>query len=405
MAKTFLNYREEVGRYALPGRIKLELVRVFEKNNVATVKGRVGSQTSSYRTREARLSITCAALVELRDICGFKIEMVSALSKKHLEALGHHWEARGQKPATIDNKFSTIRTFAEWIGKRGMVEASHKYVVNPESAKRRLNATEDKSWAGHGIDARELIEKVKCDDERVGVALQLCREFGLRITEALMFRPWEDIAHGFVMLSHGTKGGRSRPVRIESVEQRNALEATKNLTSKRESLIPKDTTSAKWTRHVYAVLARHGITKSGIGITVHGLRHERFHQMWRERTGIEPPIRGGLVRALDPALVKETREEITNTAGHSDLRKAGAYLSTPRTTGQEAQRLREQEATLIAELRAGKNQSEAAKVLGVNRARVTHIKTKMLAQGRWPQDLDQRNAPAIPVKTTEGQPV
>ena len=385
MAKTILNYREEIGKYRLPSRIKSELVRVFDKNNSTTVKGRAGSPTSSYRTREARLSVTCAALVELREACGFKIETVEALSQKHLEALGRHWEAAGQKPATIDNKFSTLRTFAEWIGKRGMVQASHHYVVNPENAKRKLNATEDKSWVGHGVDARELIEKVKCDDERVGVALALCREFGLRITEALMLRPWEDTIGEFIFLSHGTKGGRPRRVGIESVEQRLALEAAKRLTSKRESLIPRDTTSAKWTRHVYAVLARHGITKSGIGITVHGLRHERFHEMWRAKTGVEPPIRGGQVRALDPALVQATREEITRTAGHSDLRKAGAYLSTPRTTGQEAQRLREQEESLIAKIKSGLNQAEAARQLGITRSRVTHIKTKLLKQGRWPE--------------------
>ena len=385
MAKTVLNYREEIGKYRLPSRIKSELVRVFDKNNSTTVKGRAGSPTSSYRTREARLSVTCAALVELREACGFKIETVAALSQKHLVALGHHWEATGQKPATIDNKLSTLRTFAEWIGKHGMVKASHHYVVNPESAKRRLNATEDKSWAGHGIDARELIEKVKCDDERVGIALLLCRAYGLRIAEAFMLRPGEDVVNGVIALAHGTKGGRARVLKIETEDQRMAIAEAQRIAFKRESLIPRDYTSKRWMTHVYKVLARHGITKSGIGITVHGLRHERFHELWRERTGSEPSIRGGNVRTLDPDVVMDARREITRTAGHSDLRKAGAYLSTPRTTGQEAQRLREQEESLIAKIKSGLNQAEAARQLGITRSRVTHIKTKLLKQGRWPE--------------------
>ncbi|MDC0336579.1 hypothetical protein OAN24_06780, partial [Pseudodesulfovibrio sp.] len=76
-----------------------------------------------------------------------------------------------------------------------------------------------------------------------------------------------------------------------------------------------------------------------IGWTLHSNRHERFHRMYVEHTGFQPPNQHSSVEAFQhaaqntagpewPRLDAEARDDIEQTAGHSAGRRdvSDAYL-------------------------------------------------------------------------------
>jgi integrase len=53
------------------------------------------------------------------------------------------------------------------------------------------------------------------------------------------------------------------------------------------------------------------------GITSHGLRHEYLQNLYKEQTGLEPPVRGGDPEQIPVDLEKAARQEVAEQAGHS----------------------------------------------------------------------------------------
>lgn len=107
---------------------------------------------------------------------GFRMQTVMSLRGKHIEALASDWHARGFSASTLHNDLSIFRTFAEWIGKAGMVRGIEHY-LGPRTPARSSIAREDMSWSGRGVDVAAKIEAVRLKDARVafgcGAALGL----------------------------------------------------------------------------------------------------------------------------------------------------------------------------------------------------------------------------------------
>ena len=82
------------------------------------------------------------------------------LRGKHIEALAKDWYARGLSASTLHNNLSIFRTFAEWIGKAGMVRDIQHY-LEPGVTTRSSIAREDKSWAQRGVDVTAKIKQVR----------------------------------------------------------------------------------------------------------------------------------------------------------------------------------------------------------------------------------------------------
>ncbi len=71
-----------------------------------------------------------------------------------------------------------------------------------------------------------------------------------------------------------------------------------------------------------------GITKAGLGVTAHGLRHEDFNDVYFKITGQPSPVRGGMKENVDPDLDRKARVIITNPAGHSRLGVTASYFGS-----------------------------------------------------------------------------
>ena len=143
-------------------------------------------------------------------------------------------------------------------------------------------------------------------------------------------------------IDRGTKGGRPRDVPVTDLVQIDVLLRASDLArGLNASMIPLKYNLIEWKSIFYRILKTHGVVRSsddgGLGVTAHGLRHQYMHSFYQRLTGHEPPVRS--LQVIDPDAHKACLKTLIEAVGHSDIRKAGAYLSTPRAM-QKLQRLR-----------------------------------------------------------------
>jgi integrase len=225
-----------------------------------------------------------------------------------------------------------MRIFAGWIGKGDMVKESSHYVKDKASARRTTVAQEDKSWVGNGIDVLAKLAEVSAVNPIVGILLELCWTFGMRMQEAVMFRPVVAINEWGVWIIDGTKGGgRGRFVPIETELQIVVLgRALAHADGKTGFIGKRGITVKQKLQHFKDEMKKFGITLKDSKVTVHGLRHQFIHEMYKKLTGIEPPIRGGDISKLDKQTLHRAKQRLVELAGHTRTSINTAYSGSDR---------------------------------------------------------------------------
>jgi hypothetical protein len=174
----------------------------------------------------------------------------------------------------------------------------------------------------------------------VAASVELESTFGLRRKESVMSFPHEgvvpideaqfytggkeDISHVFRVM--GAKGKRPRELPIETAEQWAAIRRAQALVAPGQPLgRPGKSlkTNLAWMDHV---LAKIGITKKKLGVTGHGLRHQRFNDDYERITGEPSAVRGG--KPVDREVDAAARDKIAEIAGHGRRQIVSAYCGT-----------------------------------------------------------------------------
>lgn len=329
----------------LPEKFYMELMILVRENGRHAIRQ---NKIVSHETMENRRELLVLSMRELYGL-GFRLESPHNLQQRHVRALAKSWEERRLSPSTIANRMSALRALAIWIGKPGMIQRAADFVSNPSVVQRRQATTEDKSWSASGIDIDALIGMVEQYDWRVGLQLRLMKAFGLRRKEAMMFRPLKADMGLAIRVRDGTKGGRERLIPIETAEQREMLDLAKSKVKKvNEHIGHPDHDLEQATRRFTYVLERFGITRNGLGITSHGLRHQHLNDLYERIAGAPSPVRSGSLTAdIDQLTHDIARSRVTQEAGHNRLSITSAYIgartSPKRTDEQKADiaRLRE----------------------------------------------------------------
>ena len=307
---------------------KTELNTIVTENNGAS--SRRPNAASSSATQKKRRENLFSAFADLRAL-GYKIESVRNLRTKHVKALAQHWIKEGQSPSTIQNKISILRVFCGWIGKGDMIPES-KELVGEEQVKhvtRSHVATEDKSWSGKEIDFEAKVREIAESEPHVAMQLELQRAFGLRRRESWMLRPKTN-ADGIVLnILRGAKNGRVRMVPVKTEYQAGVLKRATALAGN-GSMMPAEYNLKKWESHYNWVMHREQITRKGLGITSHGLRHEYVHEEYEGRLGVKPPVKGGRKPDMDTADINAQKHMISEELGHSRPRIIGCYSGSPK---------------------------------------------------------------------------
>ncbi|PCE30280.1 integrase domain-containing protein [Burkholderia ubonensis] len=368
-----LNVRAVVGRYRLSPELRDALLVLFDQH-VAEIHSttRISKRALSIKTQEYRATAICKAFVELRE-GGFALQTPWSLKTKHVEYLVDRWVMDEQSGGTIENKLTYLRALAQWLGKANLVGTLGDYVDRRQAGlERSYVAIEDKSWVANGVDAAAKIEEIAKTCPYTAVQLKLQAAFGLRVEESFMLRPVEAVRDPRTLaVTRGTKGGRPREVPIE---RKIAIleEAARLRNGVTGSTIPVGRTLKQWRDWYYYVLAKHGVTKSGIGVTSHGLRHEYLQTLYEEVAEVAAPIKGSSARP-DPAAHEDAKRRVVEAAGHSRTSKANAYLSTFARQEELKKAPPTVDAVKLALEAARGNKSHAAAALGISRQALYRI--------------------------------
>lgn len=315
-----------------------------ELQNILHLKGRVSApgkgkaKPVSNRTLAAREAILFMCVQQLHR-AGYDIESVHSLKVKHIEALITDWKASGVSAGTIQNRLSALRALSAWIGKPGLVGATESYGSgdDPGRLKRTVAAERDKSWTARGITPEQIIKEAGNIDPYVAMQLKVIHAFGLRREEAVQFKPYKVDEGGVLRVRDGTKGGRERMVPVESDYQRLVLAEAKAFVSKWDHHIgnPRKDLKQNIDRFAY-VMKKLGITKQGLGITAHGLRHQRLNDIFEEVAGVPSPVRQreegtSIEKPEDVERWKLAQQKVSNVAGHARLSISTAYTGSGRS--------------------------------------------------------------------------
>ena len=339
-----------IAAHRFPGKIEAELVRFGEQTLSKPQRSRRKKNVVGTATIEARIYGITSSVSTLFAL-GFKLTTLQNVGERHIEVLHAAWVEEGGVHQLSVGRVHNLNVYLRLLfdvhfKKHGLVRPVAEY---SKSCVRTYVTTRDKSWVGNGVDVHLLINKIaakSAEGRIVAMQLELAWSFGLRVREAWMAHPItlleQALDKELMRVDRGTKGGRPRDVPVSDLVQINVLLRASDLTrGAGTSMIPTKYNLAEWKGIFYRTMKAHGIVRNtddgGLGVTAHGLRHEYMHSFYQRLTGHEPPIRSAQV--IDPDVHKGCLKTLIEAVGHSDTRKAGAYLSTPRAM-QQLQRLR-----------------------------------------------------------------
>lgn len=285
--------------------LTMDLVRLCHRNR----DGSYGTQTNRRRGLSAISN-------ELTDL-GYKLPSAGSLKPKHVEALVEKWLDADTTEASIRNRLSWLRWWAEKVNKPNVVNRDNAAYGVAD----RGNVTRNRAQT---LDPAKL-QAIDCPFIQTSVLLQSA--FGLRREEAMKFQPQAAIRTDHIALQASwTKGGRARTIPITTLEQRQILQEVARLVPGRGSLIPPEMSYVEQLkRFEYQTL------KAGLRNT-HGLRHAYAQQRYKALTGQACPLAGGKrwndMGAKERAADRAARLKVSAELGHGRLKITDTYLGS-----------------------------------------------------------------------------
>lgn len=285
---------------------------------------RIGNYTAFLRRKHLGL------FIHMLRACGFKPKYLTQLRAKHVKEVVKKWDTQKLATRTIQTRLAAIRALFSWLGLEHELPPNRE-LLPPQRWRTPGVAQHDKTWVGNGWDVFEIVTWIPVTHLWIRLCLLLQKEFGLRMKEACLLRPWEaDNGHELI-IERGPKGGRRRGVAIETDAQCKLLHQIKAHVRVGDAVIgPIDAISWITARRRYYRMMHRTLqfTKANTGVVLHGLRAEYACALYKKRTGELPPIQGGrpVAREFDIA----TRKEIAARLGHNRYSVTSAYLGRMR---------------------------------------------------------------------------
>jgi integrase len=280
-------------------------IRVLLKHN----------KCGSYQTQHKRLTELTSMAQELTH-GGFKLHDIRGLKQKHILFLNQEWQDRQLAAGTLKNKNAQLRFLCELLRKPNMMPSNDALSI----AKRIYIPTHNKAIQLSSIDLSRF------HHTHMQVYLQLQYHLGLRREEAIKIRPvLADKGDYLELQGSWCKGGRTRTIPILTPEARAVIELAKTLLiDPHHSLIPDKLNYAQQL-HFYEQQVRMAGIKHP-----HGLRHAYAQRRYRELTGWECPINGGLTKPNMTAAQRKAdlvaRLEIAKELGHGRASITAQYI-------------------------------------------------------------------------------
>jgi len=300
---------------------------------------------SGPRSKQYRIRQNANAFAKTLREAGFGVRKWTNISNKHFAAVADKMkETAGD--GRIAEVFSAARHLCEAYGNFSISPTNNVFGVQRGSIANDNSKAVAPAFVQGAIDKLENEVKYQYGP-RAAAQIRLQYELGLRREESAkvdLIADWDKEGRS-LLVQYGTKGGRPRTLHNLSDQQQEALEKAKPYISQSDrsgihNLMPEGM-GDKWQEKMSYAAGLCGFTKNESGWTLHSNRHERFHHMYVEHTGFQPPNQHDSVEAFqqdaqDAAgaewaqLDAEARDDIEVTAGHSAGRRdvSDAYLGS-----------------------------------------------------------------------------
>ena len=272
------------------------------------------NKDGSFETQKSRGQILIMSANQLREGGYRRLKHPNQFKQKHIDYLVTRWQAEKLSSSTIKNRLAHLRWLAQKIEKPTIVRSNDELGID----KRQYITQKNKAIQ---LNNREK----NIADERIRDALRLQEAFGLRREESLKFMPELACKHSdrIELKASWCKGGRARTIPVRNQHQRNLItEMSKKYPT--GSLIHKHM-SYKTMRDRYD----NAVQSVGLG-KCHGLRHAYAQERYRELTGREPSVCGGLKRNELTAKQREAdlsiRILISEELGHGRPEITAQYI-------------------------------------------------------------------------------
>ncbi|MCW0983601.1 integrase domain-containing protein [Agrobacterium sp. BT-220-3] len=274
------------------------------------------NRDGSFGTQTNRKRGLTAMADDLSDL-GYKLPSAASLKPKHIEALVERWLDADTTDASIRNRLTWLRWWAEKVNKPNVVNRDNAAYGVAERGEITRNRAQT-------LDPAKF-KAIECPYIQASLLLQAA--FGLRREEAMKFQPQAAIRGDHITLQASwTKGGRARTIPITTLEQRQVLQHVVKLVPGRGSLIPAHLSYVEHLkRFEYQTL------KVSLRNT-HGFRHAYAQNRYRVLTGQACPLAGGKDWATMTQRERETdrtaRRQISAELGHGRLKITDIYLGS-----------------------------------------------------------------------------
>lgn len=280
------------------------------------------------------------AMLRLLPKLGVHIQELSDFSPKHVRALIEHMQEEEEEASTIQNQLTVMRRLLVWIDKVNALDAVDQIVRDAGVAERTYVVTLSKMLRSKGFSKEELFEASAAADKIFGSLTEMNVLFGLRRLEGTHLRPAESDEGDRLRVFRGTKGSKSRYVKIETPEQRAALDKAKAIAAATYAggvlTWPRLSPEAAIERYKHFCKVV-GLTKDGrFQTTPHGLRHEFAADKYFRLTGQLAQVESGL--PVDPEVDRKARKVLAEEMGHGRIEVCGAYIGSNRIVVTQADR-------------------------------------------------------------------
>lgn len=301
---------------------------------------------SGPKSKQHRIRQTAHHFVKVLRQAKMGAQKWTKVTNKHFQRVADVMRADGVGDGRIAEVFSAARHICRAYGNDHISKSNATFGVRRGSI---ANAT---SRAITPEAFQDTLTRMRNDTSyphagRAAAQTELMYELGLRREESAKLdlpNDWNSEEHS-LLVQYGTKGGRPRTLLNLSSRQEAALERAEEYVSPSDrkginNLMPENM-GDEWLHRLDYAARKHGLTSKDAGATLHGLRHERFHQMYVSHTGFEPPNQYDDTQAFQssaheaageewPRLDAEARDAIEETAGHSPGRRdiSNAYLGS-----------------------------------------------------------------------------
>ena len=271
------------------------------------------NKDGSYTTQSNRMDMFDLFDRQLREM-GYILAGARSLKPKHPQKLVERWQAEGLGVGTIKNRMAHLRYWAQKVNKASVIPRKNEELGIED----RKASTENRAQK---LDMDKLAA-LPC--ERMQLATRLMAAFGLRMEEAIKFRPSiADKGNTLALKASWCKGGRARNVPV-TFERQRALLNEIHETVGNGSLIPDDKSYIQQRKSL-----EHQSLKAGFS-NLHGLRHNYAQARYFALTGWRCPKAGGMssdkMDKLQKAADRAARLEISQELGHGRIEITQTYL-------------------------------------------------------------------------------